>query len=92
MHVCVQGSRLDSSARTHTHARTHTTRVRTIMISSSLGRCTSAAQRGGNITFLFLWKCGNKDTVVFVYAVISFVATQDHIYSALPGCRTTRLI
>lgn len=44
----------------HTCARTH---PHTVMISSSLGRCTSAAQRGDNITFLFLWKCGNMDIV-----------------------------
>lgn len=76
MHVCVQGSRLDSS--THARACTHThayarmcvhTHVHTIMISSSLGRCTSAAQRGGNITFLFLWKCGNMD-IVFLFMLL----------------------
>lgn len=42
-----------------------------IMTSSSLGRCTHASQRGGNITFLFLWELGNKN-IVYVYAGIPF--------------------
>lgn len=64
------------AARAHTHMHAHTltrtnerTHKRAIMISSSLGRCTSAAQRGGNITFLFWWKCGNKD-IVFLFMLL----------------------
>jgi len=44
---------------THTHTYAHT--YAHIMISSSLGIGTSAGHRGGNIIFLFLWKCENKD-------------------------------
>lgn len=78
--LCTCASRDPDWIAAHTHARacTHThayarmcvrTHVHTIMISSSLGRCTSAAQRGGNITFLFLWKCGNMD-IVFLFMLL----------------------
>lgn len=59
MHVCIQGSRLDGGGGARAHVR-----APMVMISSSLGRCTSAAQRGGNITFLFLFMCGNVDDAV----------------------------
>lgn len=68
MHACIQGSRLDGS--THAHMHIHMflcTYMDAVMISSSLGRCTSAAQRGGNITFLFLKR--KYGYCVFVYAV-----------------------
>lgn len=62
---CTCASRDPDWTVVRTHAWTHT---RAVMISSSLGRCTSGAQRGGNITFLFLFMCGNVFVVVFVDA------------------------
>lgn len=75
--LCTCASRdpdwIAAHARAHTHTHIHMlvrTHVHTaVMISSSLGRCTSAAQRGGNITFLFLWKCGNMD-IVFLFMLL----------------------
>ena len=72
MHVCVQGSRLDSGTHTHTHieiqrlVRVH---EHALMISSSLGRCISATQGEGDIIFLFLRKCGDMD-IMFVLMLL----------------------
>lgn len=75
MHVRIQGIR---TGRQLGRARTHD-----VMTSSSLGRCASGAQRGGNIASLFLSVRANVDAVGSVEAAHSIIGgTPLHVFPA----------
>lgn len=63
-----------SCTRTRMHACMHAhARTRHVMTSSSLGRCASGAQRGGNIAFVVLCVHSNLDAGVPVDAAHSAI-------------------
>lgn len=64
--------RMEARAHSHAHMHAHA-RTRHVMTSSSLGRCASGAQRGGNITFVVLCVHSNVDAGVSVDAAHSVI-------------------